>query len=834
MQREFTVAPVLLASNLPDERGDGVVRPTRGALLAVLISGLSTVALLVAACDEEQTTTTAVAPTTSTQVVTTIPARITRVVTDAADSGPGTFRQALEDAQPGDTIIFEPEVFPPDAPTTILPAGELPLIDKGGLTIDASSAGVILDGSDAGEGLHGLYINSNDNVVRGLQIVSWGAEGIILAEGANHNTIGGDRGVGSGPLGQGNLCSGNKTGVAIEGVSSFNTIQGNLIGVDGSGVGDYGNLDTGILVQGGAGNNIIGPDNVIAHNLVGIGGQTPSCNTITKNSIYDNDHMGIFLADPDAPWAAMWDQLLGYVHPPTIVGFDLSRGTATVLTGSGWTVEVFSDSGNQGRVLEAQGTADDTGTFVCEKGGAFAGPHLTATATDPYGTSAFSLATTGDACMLPQTANPYPTVELLSRPSGQLADTKIGSDIGSLWYLSPALFPENRLDPNRMLAMGLKHVRFAINCMEVVGVHWGKPEFSIDPSHDQFITEMANNGVELTYCLSFWDTDYRMQGGTVPDQRFHGGEGVERYLDYVRFIVRHFKDRVACYELWNEPNLKDSMQAIDVDDYIELVRQAVPVIREEFPGAKIKVGSVAGGRDVAEPEGPAYLLKILESDIMPDVDVVTWHMRIGYSPDDWRGEVRDEASYYAYPGLIEEIKETASAHGFEGEYEVDEVHWPTARSPEEPYTHYSDLQSVKYLTRSIMMHRGLDMIVLQGLPPSTVLWRTTEYLSTVMSGVEPTDLPAQVESTAVHIAQYGFLLPNGDRMLALWNDNVAVDYDAGVPSTLTLPACAGCQATAIDVLNGFSQTLVTSSEGGGLVIRDFLLKDYPIMIQLSQ
>ena len=32
------------------------------------------------------------------------------------------------------------------------------------------------------------------------------------------------------------------------------------------------------------------------------------------------------------------------------------------------------------------------------------------------------------------------------------------------------------------------------------------------------------------------------------------GSEIERYLDYLRFVVDHFNDRVQYYEIWNEPS----------------------------------------------------------------------------------------------------------------------------------------------------------------------------------------------------------------------------------------------------------------------------------------
>lgn len=68
----------------------------------------------------------------------------TIIVNSTDNSGPGTLRQVLEHAQENDYIVFDPAVFPPDAPTTIFVLEELPHIRAKGLTIDASNAGVIL------------------------------------------------------------------------------------------------------------------------------------------------------------------------------------------------------------------------------------------------------------------------------------------------------------------------------------------------------------------------------------------------------------------------------------------------------------------------------------------------------------------------------------------------------------------------------------------------------------------------------------------------------------------------------------------------------------------
>jgi len=55
----------------------------------------------------------------------------------------------------------------------------------------------------------GLPIESNGNVIRGLQIVNFPGNGIVLHDGAQNNVIGGNSNLGAGPLGRGNLVSSN-------------------------------------------------------------------------------------------------------------------------------------------------------------------------------------------------------------------------------------------------------------------------------------------------------------------------------------------------------------------------------------------------------------------------------------------------------------------------------------------------------------------------------------------------------------------------------------------------------------------------------------------------
>ncbi|MFC2024833.1 hypothetical protein ACFLTG_00240 [Chloroflexota bacterium] len=135
--------------------------------------------------------------------------------TSRGDSDTGTLCWALGNARSGDTITFGPADFSPRKPVTISLKNTLPYLSQDSLTIDASNAGVVLDGSNTPPGMHGLVMTSKYNMIQGLQISNFPGTGIGIAAGS-YNTIGGDRRRGNGPSGGGNTISGNKTvGIGI-------------------------------------------------------------------------------------------------------------------------------------------------------------------------------------------------------------------------------------------------------------------------------------------------------------------------------------------------------------------------------------------------------------------------------------------------------------------------------------------------------------------------------------------------------------------------------------------------------------------------------------------
>ena len=273
----------------------------------------------------------------------------TFTVTTAADSGPGSFRQAILDADAdgsASTIDFSIG----SGPQTIVPAAPLPPITNP-TTIDATTQPgfsgrpiVQLDGSQIFgtdsttpiSGVTGITVNAGGSTVRGLVINRFTGNGIGLV-GNGRNVIAGDYiGVdasGSNSLGNGadgilvvdsrnntiggrtaadrDVISGNgASGIEIttannRGLTGGNVIEGDLIGTDASGTSDLGNNYDGVtsnttanVVGGsapGAGNTIAynGGDGVRLGNGYYYYYSNPLTITILSNSIFANSNLGI-------------------------------------------------------------------------------------------------------------------------------------------------------------------------------------------------------------------------------------------------------------------------------------------------------------------------------------------------------------------------------------------------------------------------------------------------------------------------------------------------------------------------------------------------------------
>jgi autotransporter-associated beta strand protein len=189
----------------------------------------------------------------------------TFVVTNTADSGPGTLRQAILDANSNAGTHLIDFNIPGTGIQTIAPASALPTITGSVIINGTSQPGssgkpiIEIDGANAGIGVNGFELSGGNDTLRGLIINRFNANGVLL------DTNGQDAVdycyVGTNAAGTTALSNfGN--GILINGISDY-TVSGNVIS---------GNGGDGVLVQGAGGtqNSITG--NLIGTNAAGTAG----------------------------------------------------------------------------------------------------------------------------------------------------------------------------------------------------------------------------------------------------------------------------------------------------------------------------------------------------------------------------------------------------------------------------------------------------------------------------------------------------------------------------------------------------------------------------------
>ncbi len=233
----------------------------------------------------------------------------TYTVSNKNDSGAGSLRQAILDANtsPGlDTIVFN---ISGATPYNIAPVSALPTVSEPTLIDGSTQPGyageplVGIVGSSAGANVNGLVLLTGNSEVRALNIRSFDGNGIqingssnviagcyigtslagtvkqgntaagVTIVSGNNNRIGGTSSTDR------NLLSGNGTGLYITGLNaSNNVVLGNFIGPDVTGMSALANDSVGVLLSA--------PGNII-------GGTTPA----ERNIISGNNGSGVYLND---------------------------------------------------------------------------------------------------------------------------------------------------------------------------------------------------------------------------------------------------------------------------------------------------------------------------------------------------------------------------------------------------------------------------------------------------------------------------------------------------------------------------------------------------------
>jgi hypothetical protein len=425
--------------------------------------------------------------------------------------------------------------------------------------------------------------------------------------------------------------------------------------------------------------------------------------------------------------------------------------------------------------------------------------------------------------------------------------------------------------------LGLKYIRMGADngLLTWSYVERERGKMQIDPVADDMVTEFHHNGISIILNLDVKaNFAYKSRKLDWRQARFreinniyydHPGwcwesqEMFQGYLRYVDFMVGHFKGRVAYYEIGNEWSDRGTARAIKPQD---VYAQAVHHIKRIDPNARIMVG--VGMMS----EFPGLLERWVKGASQDEL-VLLMPDAVGSHPTtrvDAGLTLSDLDSFYWRENR--KAMREASKLGFKGMYIASEVYtWslyppgPEELNQDKPrvtsYYGESEIVRAKFLARNLVGHAGLNMLAfycntyfvsasvgqslfrvpspcqtLNAIQPDAGYY-ALRTLSTVLDDWTGAQFAVNFSSEKAFST---FTFQRGDRelMIATYLQGNATDGVAETKSDIVLPGVRAKEAWVIDVLNGTEQRLVLTSEGGGTHFKGILVKDYPVLIRLTQ
>ncbi len=163
--------------------------------------------------------------------------------------------------------------------------------------------------------------------------------------------------------------------------------------------------------------------------------------------------------------------------------------------------------------------------------------------------------------------------------------------------------------------------------------------------YDDLVKVANDHGIQVYGLLCYWP-DY-----PGSDKIIYTEAGVKEYARWAAQVVRHYKDRIKHWEIWNEPNI--FFWSGPKELYIEALKQASAAIKQEDPDAKV-LGCSTAGIDAA------FIKKVVDANA--PFDILTIHP--------YRGSLDERA-------FIDELRRTQQLVGGRPVW-ITEMGWPTS------------------------------------------------------------------------------------------------------------------------------------------------------------
>lgn len=135
---------------------------------------------------------------------------------------------------------------------------------------------------------------------------------------------------------------------------------------------------------------------------------------------------------------------------------------------------------------------------------------------------------------------------------------------------------------------------------------------------DEAVDGLLQRGIEPFFNLGYGNPLYT-EGGA----RYHpmvNEAALAGWKAFVHRLVERYHERISHWEIWNEPNLRQFWLPTEPDPevYVELVRQTVPVIRDQAPES-----TLIGGVTSRLPS--AYIRRMFEAGLAGHIDIFSFH-----------------------------------------------------------------------------------------------------------------------------------------------------------------------------------------------------------------
>ena len=394
-----------------------------------------------------------------------------------------------------------------------------------------------------------------------------------------------------------------------------------------------------------------------------------------------------------------------------------------------------------------------------------------------------------------------------------------------------------------------------------------KGEYFIDPTTDKAITDSVKNGVNILYTLAYGnplyeDTPWLADLGPVwrHGHPFTGDggptkpESIQGFVNYAKFVAKHFKGRVKFYEIWNEENSWAWYGSPpDPKAFGALIRDTAKALKEIDPEIKVMVGGTAA-------LAPTFIAAALEEGGGKYLDAFAFHPYTMPYPEMGLGALdivdgkqawksKEDNGYTTYAEMIAFLKKHFAKYN--PNFEVWANEWNACPTRDlSAYKGNSEIVEAKQGARFFLMNTLLGVhavwwslanentvydwgVLRTGDLSRKPIYYTIQALTTLLSGAKRDEsIRASVVGDAPELKCEALRGRDGETLVAVWSAVPPEDDFPGTRVDLRVNGPKAKKVDAIDTLHALVQDLKAERDGEDMVIKGLLVTDCPVIVRI--